>query len=132
MFSSTREAYVKAMRDLGAIRPLVTAGGAGPESCPVLVVGAGPTGLMIASELQRRHVPCHLIDARPAPSHWNRATVIHPLSLTIFESMGLVKRFLDAGLFQYFALDNARAVAHSQIVCQPLCSFSPGKSMLDP
>jgi NADPH-dependent 2,4-dienoyl-CoA reductase/sulfur reductase-like enzyme len=35
----------------------------------VLVVGAGPTGLLLASELQRRRVSCHLIDApaRTAP-----------------------------------------------------------------
>lgn len=66
----------------------------------VLVVGAGPTGLLLASELQRRGVPCHLIDARPAPLHWDRATVVHPRSLEIFESLGLVDRFLDAGCKQ--------------------------------
>jgi 2-polyprenyl-6-methoxyphenol hydroxylase-like FAD-dependent oxidoreductase len=66
----------------------------------VLVVGAGPTGLLLASELQRRGVPCHLIDARPAPLHWDRATVVHPRSLEIFDSLGLVGRFLDAGCKQ--------------------------------
>ncbi len=66
----------------------------------VLVVGAGPTGLLLASELQRRGVPCHLIDARPGPNHWDRATVIHPRSLQIFESLGLVEKFLDIGCRQ--------------------------------
>jgi 2-polyprenyl-6-methoxyphenol hydroxylase-like FAD-dependent oxidoreductase len=66
----------------------------------VLVVGAGPTGLLLASELTRRGVPCHLIDARPGPLHWDRATVVHPRSLQIFESLGLVDRFLDAGCKQ--------------------------------
>ena len=66
----------------------------------VLVVGAGPTGLLLAAELQRRDVPCHLIDSRPAPLHWDRATVMHPRSLEIFESLGLVDRFLDAGCKQ--------------------------------
>lgn len=66
----------------------------------VLVVGAGPTGLLLAAELQRRGVPCHLIDARPAPLHWDRATVVHPRSLEVFESLGLVDRFLDAGCRQ--------------------------------
>jgi 2-polyprenyl-6-methoxyphenol hydroxylase-like FAD-dependent oxidoreductase len=66
----------------------------------VLVVGAGPTGLLLASELQRRGVPCHLIDALPGPLHWDRATVVHPRSLQIFESLGLVGRFLDAGCRQ--------------------------------
>jgi 2-polyprenyl-6-methoxyphenol hydroxylase-like FAD-dependent oxidoreductase len=63
----------------------------------VLVVGAGPTGLLLASELQRRRVPCELIDARPAPLHWDRATVVHPRSLEVLESLGLIGRFLDAG-----------------------------------
>ena len=66
----------------------------------VLVVGAGPTGLLLASELQRRGVPCHVIDARPGPNHWDRATVIHPRSLQIFESLGLVEKLLDAGCRQ--------------------------------
>lgn len=57
----------------------------------VLVVGAGPTGLLLAAELQRRGVPCHLIDARPAPLHWDRATVVHPRSLEVFESLGPTK-----------------------------------------
>jgi 2-polyprenyl-6-methoxyphenol hydroxylase-like FAD-dependent oxidoreductase len=66
----------------------------------VLVVGAGPTGLLLASELQRRGVPCHLIDARPGPLHWDRATVVHPRSLELFESLGLIGRFLDVGTKQ--------------------------------
>jgi 2-polyprenyl-6-methoxyphenol hydroxylase-like FAD-dependent oxidoreductase len=66
----------------------------------VLVVGAGPTGLLLASELQRRGVPCHLVDNRPAPLHWDRATVIHPRSLEVFEALGLVDRFLHAGCRQ--------------------------------
>jgi 2-polyprenyl-6-methoxyphenol hydroxylase-like FAD-dependent oxidoreductase len=66
----------------------------------VLVVGAGPTGLLLASELQRRGVPCHLIDARPGPLHWDRATVVHPRSLEVFESLGLIGKFLDAGTKQ--------------------------------
>ncbi|MEO6966499.1 MAG: FAD-dependent monooxygenase [Acidobacteriaceae bacterium] len=66
----------------------------------VLVVGAGPTGLLLASELQRRGVRCHLIDARSGPLHWDRATVVHPRSLEIFESLGLVAKFLDVGCKQ--------------------------------
>ncbi len=66
----------------------------------VLVVGAGPTGLLLACELKRRGVSCELIDAQPAPLHWDRATVVHPRSLQIFESMGLVEKFLTAGCRQ--------------------------------
>lgn len=69
----------------------------------VLVVGAGPTGLLLAAELQRRGVTCRLIDAHPAPLHWDRATVVHPRSLEVFESLGIVEPFLEAGVKQRMA-----------------------------
>jgi 2-polyprenyl-6-methoxyphenol hydroxylase-like FAD-dependent oxidoreductase len=69
----------------------------------VLVVGAGPTGLLLASELHRRGVECRVIDAQPAPLHWDRATVVHPRSLEIFESLGLVETLLAAGVKQRVA-----------------------------
>ncbi len=71
-----------------------------PSQTCVLVVGAGPTGLLLAGELQRRGVPNLLIDARAEALHWDRATVIHPRSLEIFEALGLVDRFLEAGCRQ--------------------------------
>ena len=70
---------------------------------PVLVVGAGPTGLLLASELYRRGVECRVIDAHPAPLHWDRATVVHPRSLEIFESLGLLEPLLTAGVKQRVA-----------------------------
>jgi 2-polyprenyl-6-methoxyphenol hydroxylase-like FAD-dependent oxidoreductase len=63
----------------------------------VLIVGAGPTGLTLAAELRRRDVDTLLIDALDAPRHWDRATVVHPRSLEIFEALGIVDRFLAAG-----------------------------------
>jgi 2-polyprenyl-6-methoxyphenol hydroxylase-like FAD-dependent oxidoreductase len=65
--------------------------------CDVLIVGAGPTGLTLAAELRRRDVDCLLIDALDAPQHWDRATVVHPRSLEIFEALGIVDRFIAAG-----------------------------------
>ena len=69
----------------------------------VLIVGAGPTGLLLAAELQRRGVDCRLIDANPEPLHWDRATVVHPRSLEIFESLGIVEPLLAAGVKQRIA-----------------------------
>ena len=63
-------------------------GGVAEAPVSVLVVGAGPTGLLLALELERRGVRCHLIDARPGPLHWDRATVVHPRSLQIFGVAG--------------------------------------------
>jgi 2-polyprenyl-6-methoxyphenol hydroxylase-like FAD-dependent oxidoreductase len=64
----------------------------------VLVVGAGPTGLLLAAELERRDVPCLLIDALDAPRSWDRATVVHARSLEIFEALGLEGRLLAEGV----------------------------------
>jgi 2-polyprenyl-6-methoxyphenol hydroxylase-like FAD-dependent oxidoreductase len=46
------------------------------------------------------HESKKIIDARSAPMHWDRATVVHPRSLQILESIGLVDRLLDAGCKQ--------------------------------
>jgi 2-polyprenyl-6-methoxyphenol hydroxylase-like FAD-dependent oxidoreductase len=64
----------------------------------VLVVGAGPTGLLLAAELHRRGVPCLLIDALDAPRGWDRATVVHERSLQIFEALGIVDPLLARGV----------------------------------
>lgn len=72
-------------------------------SCAVLVVGAGPTGLLLAAELHRRNVVCHVIDAHAGPLHWDRATVVHPRSLEMFESLGILEPFLTAGVKQRMA-----------------------------
>jgi 2-polyprenyl-6-methoxyphenol hydroxylase-like FAD-dependent oxidoreductase len=68
--------------------------------CDVLVVGAGPTGLTLAAELRRRDVDVLLIDAREEPQGWDRATVVHPRSLEVFEALGIVDRFMAAGVPQ--------------------------------
>ena len=74
-----------------------------PIETTVLVVGAGPTGLLLASELLRRNVACHLIDQHQAPLHWDRATVVHPRTLELFEGLGLVEPLLTTGVKQRFA-----------------------------
>ncbi len=69
----------------------------------VLVVGAGPTGLLLAAELHRRGIECRIIDAHPAPLHWDRATVVHPRSLEVFESLGIPEPLLTVGVKQRMA-----------------------------
>ena len=71
---------------------------ASAPSPQVLVVGAGPTGLLLAAELERRDVPCLLIDALDAPQGWDRATVVHERSLEIFEALGIADRLLFEGV----------------------------------
>ncbi|MEQ1950764.1 FAD-dependent monooxygenase [Mesorhizobium yinganensis] len=65
-----------------------------------MIVGAGPTGLLAAAELHRRGVDCLLIDAHEHAMAWDRATVVHPRSLEIFESLGILEPLLAAGVRQ--------------------------------
>ena len=64
----------------------------------VLVVGAGPTGLFMASELGRHGVSCRIVDKNPGPSSHSRATIMQPRTLEVLDALGLIDTFLAAGL----------------------------------
>jgi 2-polyprenyl-6-methoxyphenol hydroxylase-like FAD-dependent oxidoreductase len=64
---------------------------------PVLVVGAGPTGLVLAIELCRHGVPCRIIDQNRERSATSKAIGIHSRTLEVFESLGILDRFLASG-----------------------------------
>lgn len=63
----------------------------------VLVVGAGPVGLMMAGELARHGIKPRIIDKSPAPSDKSKAFGIHARTMEIFDNLGIVERFLDEG-----------------------------------
>jgi 2-polyprenyl-6-methoxyphenol hydroxylase-like FAD-dependent oxidoreductase len=64
---------------------------------PVLIVGGGPTGLVLGIELARRRVPFRLIDQHPRPLRWDRATVVKPRSLEVFAGMGVADECVRRG-----------------------------------
>ena len=67
----------------------------------VLIVGAGPTGLMMASQLARFDIPFRIIEKNEGPTTQSRALVIQPRSLEIFEQMGVAADAVKQGrLFQ--------------------------------
>ncbi|MCC5832422.1 MAG: FAD-dependent monooxygenase [Chlamydiales bacterium] len=63
----------------------------------VLIVGAGPTGLVLGFELLRRGIPVRLIDAREDPGEYSRAVGIQSRTLEVFEKMDLLPAFLKKG-----------------------------------
>src|SRR5215470_11501363 len=68
---------------------------------PVLIVGAGPTGLMMACQLARFGIPFRLIEKNEGPTTQSRALVIQPRSLEIFEQMGIAEHTVRRGrIFQ--------------------------------
>lgn len=70
-----------------------------PTPIEVLIVGAGPTGLVLACELARRNVAFRLIDALPQPSIASRGKGLQPRSLEVLDDLGVVDRVLAAGRF---------------------------------
>jgi 2-polyprenyl-6-methoxyphenol hydroxylase-like FAD-dependent oxidoreductase len=68
------------------------AGGQQPE---VLIVGAGPTGLILAHELLRRGVRCRMVEKRHGPSGATRAFTLHSRTMEMFDHMGIAERIED-------------------------------------
>jgi len=64
----------------------------------VLVVGAGPVGLLLACELARRDTPVRLIDKRAEPTDESRAIVVHARSLEMLERVGVVDELIATGM----------------------------------
>ncbi|WP_157944619.1 FAD-dependent monooxygenase [Mangrovicella endophytica] len=65
--------------------------------CDVLVVGAGPTGLMAAYLLARCGVSLRIVDRNAAPAQESRAFAVSARSLELFANLGLVDRVLSQG-----------------------------------
>lgn len=64
------------------------------DPCPVLIIGAGPSGLFTACELARHGVRSRLIERTAAPHHQARGTAIQPASLELLARAGVVEPFL--------------------------------------
>ncbi|WP_205781333.1 FAD-dependent monooxygenase [Planctomonas deserti] len=63
----------------------------------VLVVGAGPTGLMLATVLARLGVDCLLVDGKAEPTRESRALGVHARTMEVYEQLGVVDRVLREG-----------------------------------
>ncbi len=63
----------------------------------VLIVGAGPTGLMLANQLGRRGVRALIIDRHAGPSRETRALGVQARTLEIYSKLGIVEQALDLG-----------------------------------
>lgn len=60
-----------------------------PSNTDVLIVGAGPTGLMLACQLAINKIPFRIIDKSEDHTTQSRALVVQARSLEIFDQMGI-------------------------------------------
>lgn len=63
----------------------------------VMIVGAGPTGLMLACDLRRAGVSVQLVDRAHCPLVASRGAAVHPRTMELFDQRGIVDEFLAAG-----------------------------------
>ena len=72
------------------------------NASPVLIVGAGPTGLAAAMSLARAHIPVRLIDKAPQPNPYSRA-----IGISIFEEGKDSEGVDENGNFLYKSIKEA-------------------------
>ncbi|MFG2543129.1 rifampin monooxygenase [Streptomyces sp. NPDC048594] len=63
----------------------------------VLVVGAGPTGMMLAGELRLHGVQVRVLDKETEPTRVVRSLGLHVRSIEVMDQRGLLERFLAHG-----------------------------------
>jgi 2-polyprenyl-6-methoxyphenol hydroxylase-like FAD-dependent oxidoreductase len=68
-----------------------------PSDLPVLISGAGPTGLTLALTLRRNGIPVRLIDRAPAPATVSKALAMWSGSLEALAGLGVIDKFAAAG-----------------------------------
>jgi len=68
------------------------------SSLPVVVAGAGPTGLTCALALGRQGIPVILLESEPALTHDLRAGTFHPPTLEMMTPYGITARMHESGL----------------------------------
>jgi 2-polyprenyl-6-methoxyphenol hydroxylase-like FAD-dependent oxidoreductase len=62
-----------------------------------LVVGAGPVGLMLASELQRHGASCRIVDRSAGPTDKSKAVILHARTIEHLDQLALEQEFIERG-----------------------------------
>ncbi|WP_374949698.1 FAD-dependent monooxygenase [Mucilaginibacter sp.] len=68
-----------------------------PKHTSVLIVGAGPSGLMMAAQLLRNGVQPVIIDSKQGPTNQSKALAVQARSLEIYRQLGVVDKVLSGG-----------------------------------
>lgn len=68
-----------------------------PNTTSVLIVGAGPTGLMMACQLTRFSIPFRIIEKNSGATTQSRALAIQARTLEIFAQIGIAQKAVEQG-----------------------------------
>jgi 2-polyprenyl-6-methoxyphenol hydroxylase-like FAD-dependent oxidoreductase len=68
-----------------------------PGTAQVLIVGAGPSGLMMAAQLLRYGIQPVVIDSRQGPTHQSKALAVQARSLEIYRQLGFIDTVISGG-----------------------------------
>jgi 2-polyprenyl-6-methoxyphenol hydroxylase-like FAD-dependent oxidoreductase len=63
----------------------------------VLIIGAGPSGLMMAAQLLRYGIQPLIIDSRQGPTSHSKALAVQARSMEIYRQLGIVDKVLAGG-----------------------------------
>ncbi len=66
-------------------------------SVDILIVGAGPTGLLLAAQLARLGIKPRLVDKNPQPSKTSKAIAVFARTLEIFDHLGIAEEAIKRG-----------------------------------
>ncbi|ERJ40238.1 hypothetical protein L810_4999 [Burkholderia sp. AU4i] len=102
-----------------------------PDIRPVLIVGAGPTGLAAAMSLARARVPVRIIDRLAAPAPHSRAIGIQARTLELLEQHRAVEPFLALGHRAHAAALHADGRVIARLDFDPLHTRYPYLLFLD-
>jgi 3-(3-hydroxy-phenyl)propionate hydroxylase len=71
---------------------------ASKSNARVVIVGAGPVGMVCALALNRRGVPVTVLEQEPAPVEDQRAASLHPSTLEMLDELGVTEKIIPLGL----------------------------------
>jgi 2-polyprenyl-6-methoxyphenol hydroxylase-like FAD-dependent oxidoreductase len=67
------------------------------DKTQALIVGAGPTGIMLAIELAKRGIPVRIIERSAVYQTGSRAKGVQPRSLEVFDDIGIAGKVIASG-----------------------------------
>lgn len=68
------------------------------QECDVLIIGAGPVGLMLALLLRKQGIHCRIIDKMIERQSYCKALGIQPRTLEVWDDIGMLNPVINEGL----------------------------------